>query len=303
MKKLILDFLKGIPIGIANVIPGFSGGTMAVILNVYERLIAAISDALRRPFKALKEAGALFLGVLAGVVIAVELIVFLLENFPIPTTMFFVGLIIGSIPNIRAKAGQNKIKPADVAAFFICVTVIIVFSFIKGKTPSAVDYDFKIALLIFFLSVIAAAAMIIPGVSGSLVFLAFGYYDFIWKDLMGNFINAVIGFNISGAVNGFVRLLPFILGVAAGIILIAKAIKFLFAKRPQTVYYAIFGLLIASPFAIIYGMYREYRTEIIENNGFWEWAVGVLAITASAYLVNYLSRFDEKKNNGAEEKS
>ena len=246
MKKLILDFLKGIPIGIANVIPGFSGGTMAVILNVYERLIAAISDILRRPFKALKEAGVLFLGVLAGVVIAVELIVFLLENFPIPTTMFFVGLIIGSIPNIRAKAGQNKIKPADVAAFFICVTVIIVFSFIKGKTPSAVDYDFKIALLIFFLSVIAAAAMIIPGVSGSLVFLAFGYYDFIWKDLMGNFINAVIGFNISGAVNGFVRLLPFILGVAAGIILIAKAIKFC-SRSARKRFITRYSLLIASP--------------------------------------------------------
>jgi putative membrane protein len=294
VKKLVTDFIKGIPIGAANVIPGFSGGTMAVILNVYERLIGALSDILRRPLRALKDVWVLFLGVIVGVIIAVKLIVFLLGNFPIPTTMFFVGLIIGAIPSIRAKAAEGKGKPADLIAFFACAIIVIVVSFLKGKTPSAVDYDFQTAIIIFFLSVIAAAAMVIPGVSGSMILLAFGYYDFIWEGLIGNFIAAFTTIDFPGMVNAGVMLLPFALGVVAGIIIIAKIIKAMLARYPRTVYHAIFGLLIASPFAIIYGMYREYG-EAIKGSGFWEWAVGVLAIIVSAYLVNYLTRFDEKK--------
>ena len=294
VKKLVTDFIKGIPIGAANVIPGFSGGTLAVILNVYERLIGALSDILRRPLRALKDVWALFLGVIVGVIIAVKLIVFLLGNFPIPTTMFFVGLIIGAIPSIRAKAAEGKGKPADLIAFFACAIIVIVVSFLKGKTPSAVDYDFQTAIIIFFLSVIAAAAMVIPGVSGSMILLAFGYYDFIWEGLIGNFIAAFTTIDFPGMVNAGVMLLPFALGVIAGIIIIAKIIKAMLARYPRTVYHAIFGLLIASPFAIIYGMYREYG-EAIKESGFWEWAVGVLAIIVSAYLVNYLTRFDEKK--------
>ena len=297
MKGKILDLLKGIPIGIANVIPGFSGGTMAVILNVYERLIAALSDFLHHPFKVIKDIWALFLGVIIGVIIAIKLIVLFLVNFPIPTTLFFVGLVIGSIPNILSKANQGKVKAMDIIVFFVCVLVIIVFSFIKEGTPSKVDYDFKIALLVFFLSVIAAAAMVIPGVSGSLILLALGYYDFIWKDLVGTFVNAVISLDLAGSVNGFLLILPFIIGVIVGIVLISKLIKLLIGKYPQTVYYAIFGLLVASPFAIIYGMYREYRLEIIENSNFWGWAIGIISITVSAYLVNYLSKFDNQKKS------
>ena len=257
VKKLVTDFIKGIPIGAANVIPGFSGGTMAVILNVYERLIGALSDILRRRCARSRTCGAL-LGVIVGVIIAVKLIIFLLGNFPIPTTMFFVGLIIGAIPSIRAKAAEGKGKPADLIAFFACAIIVIVVSFLKGKTPSAVDYDFQTAIIIFFLSVIAAAAMVIPGVSGSMILLAFGYYDFIWEGLIGNFIAAFTTIDFPGMVNAGVMLLPFALGVIAGIIIIAKIIKAMLARYPRTVYHAIFGLLIASPFAIIYGMYREY---------------------------------------------
>ncbi|MCK9536708.1 MAG: DUF368 domain-containing protein [Bacilli bacterium] len=297
MKGKILDLLKGIPIGIANVIPGFSGGTMAVILNVYERLITALSEFLHHPIKVIKNIWALFLGVVIGVIVATKLIVLLLSNFPIPTTLFFVGLVIGSIPNILFKANQSKVKAIDIIVCFVCVLVIIVFSFIREGTPSTVDYDFKTALLVFFLSVIAAAAMVIPGVSGSLILLALGYYDFIWKDLLGTFINAVISLDFAGSVNAFLLILPFILGVIFGIVFISKLIKLLIGKYPQTVYYAIFGLLVASPFAIIYGMYREYRSAIIENSNFWGWIIGIISITVSAYLVNYLSKFDIQKKD------
>jgi len=295
MRDKILDLMKGTLIGAANVVPGFSGGTMAVIMNVYERVIVAISDFFHHPRKVLKDDWALLLGIMAGVILAIKLIVFFLLNFPIPTTLFFVGLVIGSIPHILAKANYNKAKPLDIIIFFVCVIVIIVTSFIKEGNPSVIDYDFKTVILVFFLSLVAAAMMVVPGVSGSLILLAVGYYDFIWKDLVGTFITAVLSFDFSAIINSSLLLLPFVIGVIMGIVLISKIIKHLLGKHPQTVYYAILGLLVASPFAIIYGMYRQYYNEIIENSNFWGWAIGIMSITVSAYLVNYLSKFDRSK--------
>lgn len=299
MKRKILDFFKGMPIGMANVVPGFSGGTMAVILGVYERLIHALGDIFREPLKVMNDMWALSLGVIAGIIIAVKAIIFLLVAFPIPTTMFFIGLVIGSIPDVLEKANRSKIKAVDIIACFACVVGIIVFSFIKQSPSGVVHYDFKTAVLVFFLSAAAAAAMVIPGVSGSFILLAVGFYDFIWEDLVGSFISAVTVFDIHGVGLAFINMLPFVAGVLVGIVLIAKIIKMLFNKYPQTIYYAIFGLLVASPFAIIHSMYRKYRAEIMAGSGFWGWAVGILSIIISAYLVNYLSRFDtmdEKKS-------
>ena len=79
MKNSILDFLKGICIGIANIIPGFSGGTMAVILNIYERFINGISNLFSHPLKTLKDIWAILLGIVVGVVISIGAITKLLS--------------------------------------------------------------------------------------------------------------------------------------------------------------------------------------------------------------------------------
>ena len=98
--RIVKEFFQGVAIGIANVIPGFSGGTMAIIFNVYERIINAFSDVLKHPIKVIKDVWSIALGLVAGIIIAIVGIVKLLELATIPTVMLFVGLIIGSIPFI-----------------------------------------------------------------------------------------------------------------------------------------------------------------------------------------------------------
>ena len=100
IKDKLFDFLKGIAMGIANIIPGFSGGTMAVILKVYDKFLYALGNFFNHPIIVIKKVWSLFLGIVVGIVLGAVTIVKLLEIFPVPTMLFFVGLIIGSIPSI-----------------------------------------------------------------------------------------------------------------------------------------------------------------------------------------------------------
>ena len=96
--------LKGLVVGVANIIPGVSGGTMAVVMGIYDRLIGAVSD-LRRDFKnSLLYLFPIGIGAVLGIVLFSHLIKFLLEGYPMPTNLFFLGLILGSIPMIFRRA-------------------------------------------------------------------------------------------------------------------------------------------------------------------------------------------------------
>lgn len=297
MNNKMIDFLKGIPIGVANVVPGFSGGTMALILNIYERLINAFSNIFKSPIKTIKDIWALALGILLGIIIAIKLLVILIINFPIPTSMFFVGLIIGSIPNIFQKTRKFKINIKDVVVFFACATIVIVVAMLKEGKAIDVTFNFKTAIIVFFLSILASATMIIPGVSGSMILMAIGYYNFIWVDIVGSFVNALTTFDIKLILNSFLPVIPLGLGVVLGIVLISKIIQSLLRKCPETVYLSILGLLIASPFAIMIGLYKEY-SEFLTNIRPISWVIGFITLAAGAYLVNYLSKYEQiSKNN------
>lgn len=299
MKNKMIDLLKGIPIGLANVVPGFSGGTMALILNVYERLINAFSSFFKNPLKTIKELWALALGITLGIIIAIKLLFILIQNFPIPTSMFFVGLIIGSIPNIFHKTKKYKITLKDAAIFFVCVITVIVVAILKEGNAVDVTFNLKTAVVVFFLSILASATMVIPGVSGSMILLAIGYYNLIWIDIVGSFVNSLTSFDIKLILNSFISFIPFGLGIIIGVVLISKLIQFLLSKRSETVYLAILGLLIASPFAIMIGIYKEY-SEMLINVSPISWVIGFLTLATGAYLVNYLSKYDNKNKKKIE---
>ena len=105
-------------------------------------------------------------------------------------------------------------------------------------------------IMIFFVGIIAAATMVIPGVSGSMIMMILGYYNTI-IDTINNFINALKDFNITAMLDTFVVLVPFGIGVVVGIVAVAKLIEFMLKKYPLVTYWAIIGLIVASPFAIL----------------------------------------------------
>ncbi|MGM9972372.1 MAG: DUF368 domain-containing protein [Anaeroplasmataceae bacterium] len=293
----IFDILKGFVIGIANVIPGFSGGTMAVILKIYDRLIEGLSNILKHPIKVIKDLWAIVIGLLLGIIFAIFAVVALLTKFPLPTTLFFVGLIIGSIPSIfkeSTKDNPSKINYIWLALAFIFMVAIPFINL--GQTSDNLT-PLKI-IIVFVMGVISAAAMVIPGVSGSLTLMALGYYTFIMtniKGLMENFIH----FNFAGMKDPIIITIAFAIGIALGVIAISKLINLALKKNKACVYFIILGLMLASPISIIYKVTTtdEY---IINYHSVLMWISGILLLIIGTALPLLLEYYSKKIKNNKE---
>ena len=235
-------FLSGMVIGIANAIPGVSGGTMAVVLNVYDRLIALVSFNLKRIFRDLPFALLLVAGAGTGIVLFAKLMSGLFDSYPIPTTWFFMGLIVGSIPFIARRTRGTGSVPVKSVLGTIAVVVMIVTAFFRpdeGAGQAITALDPAVFLFLFLASVAAAAAMIVPGLSGAFVFLMLGAYRTV--------IRAVSDMNLP-------ILLPVAFGAGAGLLAGAALIRFFLARRPDMVYAVILGLVVGSLVPVFPGL-------------------------------------------------
>lgn len=245
MKNIILA-IKGFFIGLANIIPGVSGGTLALTLGIYEKLIGCISHF----FKNLKENIKFILPIGIGAVIAIlslsHLISFCLDNYVLPTILFFIGAILGGLPMLIKKVSGHKITISNIIIFLITFGIIILLLFLNSETEvsfqnmNVIDY-----LLLFVVGVVASATMVIPGVSGSAVLLTIGYY----KPIL-NIVKNLTDFSSLGS--NLAILIPFGLGVLVGILLIAKILEFLFKNFEVKTYYGVLGFIVASIIAILY---------------------------------------------------
>ena len=177
MKKI----LQGIVIGIANIIPGVSGGTMMVAMGIYDKLIHSITH-LRKEFK---ESMKFLIPVFAGVGIAIVVIARILEAcfamFPIQTNLLFCGLIVGSLPFIFKHVKGKSISVGMILSFLVFFGIVVVMAFMGESEGNAADVSFGLVNVIklFGIGVIAAATMVVPGVSGSMMLMILGYYNTI----------------------------------------------------------------------------------------------------------------------------
>ncbi|MFY9422510.1 MAG: DUF368 domain-containing protein [Bacilli bacterium] len=299
LKEKLLDFLKGIIIGIANIMPGFSGGIMAVSFNVYDRIISAVSNFFSKPLKIIKDVWALALGGVLGIVLAILAISFFLDKFPIPTVMLFIGLIVGSIPTIFEKVKAKKYSVSQIIAFFAGIVFIVsVPLFAKERVLLVQEIDLGLVITLFFLGIVAAATMVIPGVSGSLILLAFGYYIYIVA-LVKDFLKAIIFFDKATLASNVFPILALAAGILIGVVLLAKLVEKLLKKRPKQVYSAILGMVCASPFAIIYQLFNPgdpetapYR-EALQRNLVLNLIIGVVFLAIGVIIADLLSKFEK----------
>ena len=129
-KEGALNVVKGIAVGIADAIPGVSGGTLAVILKIYDRLLPAISLNLKKLKKNIGFLMTVGIGIVLGIVIASKILSYLFEAHNVPTQMFFMGVIIGSIPGIYKECTkERKLRPADAVPFLIAAAAMLVFTY------------------------------------------------------------------------------------------------------------------------------------------------------------------------------
>lgn len=244
----------GIIIGMANVIPGVSGSTIAVVFGIYDTFINAITLNIKKLRLNKKFVLPIIAGMASGVLIFSKIITVLYEKFPVQTNFFFTGLIIGSIPMLAALATKTKkgtkIEKSKIASIIVCaligIAVMILFSLLESSFGTAQDmagplpsFSVKLALKIFVAGVFGAVAMIVPGISGSLLMLIMGVYPIVIKSIPALFLP-------ESFFTALILLLPNGFGVLTGLLIGAKLIKNLLEKAPNHAYAVILGLLCGS---------------------------------------------------------
>ena len=240
MKEKLKILLKGMVFGIANIIPGVSGGTIALTLGIYEDLIKALSNILKSFKKSMSLLIPFGLGTAISIVVFSKIINFTLTKFPTMTILFFIGLIIGGLPLITEKVKGKKVKVRYIVLMLLTFAFILGISFLNENGNNVVLSSNPITyILLFLVGVVAAATMVIPGISGSFVLMLLGYY----KPII-NTIDELTSFN--NVFQNILILIPFGLGVVIGIITIAKLLEYLFKKYKTETYYAIIGFIVAS---------------------------------------------------------
>ena len=241
-------FLKGMAMGIADVIPGVSGGTIALISGIYEELINSIDNLNFTSLLVLKKEGfskfwikingrfllPLILGIGSSIVLFSGIIHDLLIEYPIPVWAFFFGLICGSIVLLLK---QNK--PNSITSITLLITGFVLAYSITQVTPSGGEVSL---LYLFFCSMIAIIAMILPGISGSFIYILLGAYETIIHTSK-NSIPALINFEWDNFVLIYSRLLVIGLGILVGLKSFSKILKWLFDKYKQGTLMLLIGFM------------------------------------------------------------
>ncbi len=249
---MIKNVLKGMVVGVANIIPGVSGGTMMVSMGIYDKLIHCLTHL----FKEFKESMKFLIPIFVGVGIALVGLSFIIqpafEHFPLQTSCLFIGLIVGGLPAAWKKVKGKGIKISYIIPFLVFFVLVVGLALIGEKEGNAADLTFGLwsCIKLFVVGIIASATMVIPGVSGSMMLLLLGYYNPIVSAIK-NFVTALASFDMQGILQGCGVLVPAGVGIVVGIFAIAKLIEVVFDKFPMQAYWAIIGLIVASPFAVL----------------------------------------------------
>ena len=253
MKDLINQLLRGVVIGVANIIPGVSGGTMMVSMGIYDTLIHCITHLFKEFKKSILTLLPYAIGMLAGILALASVISWGLENYPLPTNTLFIGLILGGLSPLLKKIDKKKINAAAVIAFAALFALIIWMGFQnKDSIQNADTIDMNIGqmLLMVVMGVIASGTMIIPGVSGSLVLMLLGYYKAVTGALK-TVASGLVHFDFAALGQPLLMLIPFVVGIVLGIFGVAKAIEWLTSKYPTATYCGVLGLVVASPISLL----------------------------------------------------
>lgn len=250
--------IKGMFLGIANVIPGVSGGTMAVSFGIYDDLIHAITHIRKEWKSSLKVLLPIGLSAVLGIVAFSFIIEWLLDNYTLYTAFAFVGLILGGLP-ILISSFKESLTTEQKRFNFLHVLLFIVFFIIvawmgvadvSGSGAQGVDLSFGLVISLFFVGMVSATAMVIPGISGSLLMLILGSY-YIVINTINQFTAALTSLDYGNLLPATVLLSAFGIGMLVGVVLISQLIDYLFKNQPGYTYASILGLVFASPVAVV----------------------------------------------------
>ena len=254
----IINFVKGIFIGIAVVIPGLSGSIFAVVVGLYEKMIHAVSDFRKNIKKNILFLLPIVLGAVVGILLSTKLILMLCETYTQQAYFFFIGLVLGSIPLVLRKLKGKKFHPAYLLITLFSMGLILLMGFFSNVDAGegAVNTAYyltglKDTVLILFSGFLSCALMSIPGVSGSVTLMVLGQYNKVYGAVSE--CTDMLKYLISGEFDrawessrSIWLVLAFAIGGIAGFILISKLIAKLLAKFEAQTYYGVGGMILGA---------------------------------------------------------
>ena len=242
IKNYLIIIAKGMLMGIADLVPGISGGTIALITGIYKDLITALNNLTFKniKFNFLKNSkknkfdilAFLAVGISLSILLFSNIILFLLDNYINEVSSFFFGLIISSVFILL-----NKIKGIKISDILILVLSALIIS--QVLKLNSINQEITFAY-IFICGFICSCAMILPGISGSYILLILGAYHFILKKLNTLFDS-----------DSYLYISSFIFGGAVGIITFSRIIKWLFKSYEKRTMIVMIGFIIGSVSKII----------------------------------------------------
>ena len=311
LKEWLLTFLAGMGIGVGSAVPGVSGGTIAIILKVYEKILWAVSNILKQFKKAFFYLLPLLLGVIAAVIPMIILMDEALNAFLFGTVCIFAGFIIGSFPGIKDEVKGEPIKKSYVIALIISALIAVglgVASVLSKADVSSIFIDKPIWLyfVLIPIGVIASTALVVPGLSGSMILLLIGFYQPLIGSTRAVMHEVRLGvWDNVGSQLGV--LVSFGIGVVIGFYLVSKLMHFLLAKYRLITFYAIIGFIIGSTIALFfnYSIYSYYVSWSIGGQGYLPYYIEVpigvvlliIACILSYLLVIYKRKAEQNKTS------
>ena len=231
MKNTIVLFLKGLWIGATMTVPGVSGGTMAIALNLYDRLLLSISSIPKNPKESLSFLLKFTLGAGLGVFLFSELIGFLFTTpAQLPLRFFFFGAVAGGIPLLFRKAGVRNISRAVILYPLIGILILLLFLYginrLVGLETANAGFFAQLLIGIFI-----AAAIILPGISASQILYMTGMYETTLEHIRNLRI---------------LPILPAVFGVIVGILLLSSLLNHCLTRYAERSYLIIFGFMLGS---------------------------------------------------------
>lgn len=238
--EFLKNFLKGVAISISQIVPGVSGGTIAMILGIYDKLLHAVNNIIKdfkNQYKILMQVG---IGAVVGIFLFSNVVKTLFDNFPIPVGYLFIGVILGGAPLMFRKATVKGFKRSSFL-YLVAGIIIVLMMGTPNNDASAIITSLSIGnfLWLFIGGVVVAIALILPGISGSFMLYVLGLYNTV--------ITAVVQMNIP-------VLIPIAIGGIVGTLATAKIIEILLLKYPQQTYILIFGFILGSVFSVFPGV-------------------------------------------------
>lgn len=252
---------SGFIVGLAIVIPGVSGGILAMVLGLYEPLIAAIAKPFHNLRDNIKLLVPLGLGAGSSLLLLSRILEFLFAQYPLPTLYFFFGLVIAGFPTVVHMANSKGFRLSYIISLLLGLIMILAVtglpSYISQGGPTTSN---------FFSSLLKGSVLgvglVIPGFSSSLLLIAFGFYE----ELLG----AVAGLNLR-------ILVPVAFGVIPAVVFASKLITWLFQWKHGQIYYAILGIMMGSFFVAFPGFPRTFL-ELILCSGLFGCGVWIASL-------------------------